>query len=156
MDLQQPPSGTFLPIGQADISAAVAFTGGTPLSVPFDRIQFNKGEALRAPNPAIPDVYLGVGPGLWLFQAQFSLSVAPATSVVAQLQCESDSQLLQSQVKWGSVDHGVISLNALQLNSYAALQVDNIFAALRLIITGTGTSGNVTSAQIFAFRMGQK
>ena len=155
MDMMNPPSGPFIPIGQAILSAPVAFADGVALSVPFDQLIFNKGDSLKFPNPPIVNTPLGVGPGFWLVQAQFALSVAPATSVLAQLAMGSGSQIDQASCKWGSVNAGSLALNSMQFNSYTPLQAGNVFAGLQLLITGTGTAGNVTAAKILVFRLGQ-
>ncbi len=156
MDLQNPPSGVFVPIARAILTAPAAFTAGATLSVPFDTIQFNKGSCLKVPAPPIAGFPLAVGPGLYLIQAQFSLSVTPATSVQAELICESGSQTDVAVVTWGSVNAGSIMLNSNQLASYAALQAGNAFAGVTLNITTTGApNGNVNGAQILVFRMGQ-
>lgn len=154
MDMQNPASGPFVPIGRALLSAPVAFSDGVLLSVPFDEIQFNKGSCIKAPNPTIAGFPLAVGPGLYLIQAQFTLSSSP-TTVLASLICESSSQTDSATCKWAAANAGSLSLNSNQLASYAALQAGNAFAGLRLNITGTGAGGNVTGAQILVFRMGQ-
>jgi hypothetical protein len=153
MDLINPPSGTFVPIALAALSAPVAFVDGVEKSVPFDELLFNKGSALKFPDPAIPGFSIGGGPGLWLVQAQFTLSVAP-TTVLAKLVAESGSQTTQSSIKQAAATQGALTLSGLFLNSTAPLQADNVFTGFQLLITGTGAGGNITGAQLLVFRLG--
>lgn len=153
MDLQNSPSGPYVPIALAMLSAPVAFSDGVAKSVPFDLISYNKGAALKAPNPAIAGFYVGGGPGLWLVQAQFTLSAAP-TTVLAQLVAESGSQTTSASIKQASATQGALSLSALMLDSTDPLQADNIFTGFQLVITGTGAGGNINGAQLLVFRLG--
>lgn len=153
MDLQNSPSGPFVPIALATLSAPTSYSDGVAKSVPFDEILFNKGEALQVPDPAIPDFFIGGGPGLWLVQAQFTLSNAP-TTVLAKLIAESGSQTTETSLKQAAASEGCLMLSALMRDSTSPLQEGNIFTGFQLVITGTGASGNINGAQLLVYRLG--
>lgn len=153
MDLINSPSGPFVPIALATLSAPTAYADGVAKSVPFDELLFVKGEALKFPDPAVPTFFLGGGSGLWLVQAQFTLSNAP-TTVLAKLVAESGSQTTETSLKQAAASEGSLSLSAFMRDSTSPLSEGNIFTGFQLVITGTGASGNINGASLLVYRLG--
>lgn len=149
---RQSPSGPFQPIARLSISAPVAFTTTVLKAVPFDVVDFLKGDIGRI-QADIPGRPFAIGPGLYLVQAQFVLSVSQ-TTILASIGVADGSSSLTSAVQSSGNTRCAISGNFLLPPADLPLDPGNdIFAALGLDITATGGSGNINNCQLLISKL---
>lgn len=158
-----PPSGPFVPIAVLGISGPKAFVSGTPLQVPFDVVKFAKGDIGYSlgfgarQKPAIAGYSFGFGPGLYIAQAQFKLSVPQGTTLKTGLTIATGSQqFIAGRVVGATNDGDSAFVNALVPVTDTDLDPTNlVLAAIGLSITATGTSGNVIAAELLLYKLTQ-
>lgn len=160
------PSGAFAPFAVLGISTVKPFVSGTPLVIPFDTVQFVKGDigfALGAfgppqlQKPAISGYSFGIGAGLFLVTLRYLLSAAQGTSLKTQLTVSTGTHSYISRHTLGATNDGD-ALQCTALISAADTFLDpgnGILAGVGATITATGTSGNVTDAQLMIQRLTQ-
>lgn len=153
--MRNPPSGPFVPTAAIGLTAAKAFTSATPFTVPFDLVLLKKGDVGELLNPADSGAVFGIGPGLYLILAQFTLSVAQGTSLKSTLSANTGTRQNIAQRTLGAANiSDSICLTAYLPPGDTPFDAGaGVFAGVGFQIVGTGTSGNVTAAELAIFQI---
>jgi hypothetical protein len=149
--MRSSPSGIYVPVAVLSMSAPVAITSGVLLHVPFDVLSFEQGDPGSVPSPPVTGVSFGVGPGLWLAQAQFTVGVSQ-TTILAALTIQSGSQVDAASSKVAAATSDQLVCTSLQRRSFTALSPGHVFAGIGLDVTATGTTSTI-AAKLTIFQL---
>lgn len=148
------PSGAFTPVARLKIAAPVPFLTTVAKVVPFV-VDYMKGDCGRFLSTPVGGSNLAIGPGLYLAQCDFVLSVAQ-TSIVADLTVENNKVGGNYSEEKQAIAPRVVQLTcqALLLPGEPFISVpDDVYGIVALSLTATGTSGNITDASILLTKL---
>jgi hypothetical protein len=143
--MRDAPSGPFEGICRVSTSAAFAYSSGVTKVIPFDQVDYNRGDFAELFNPAFGgEINLALAPGLYAVQLQVRLGTGGATT----LQCQMSSG---ETLEEGAVTSTVAQFLSTSANGFfpatlAPLNAANprifvgLSAAVTVAATGTATA----------------
>lgn len=151
--LRSSPSGIFVPVARLSLATPVAFLDGVAKPIPFDTVDYTKGDIGGLFNPlAGAQIAMSVGPGVYLvqFQVQVSASVTLTASCGISTTTRTEGALIKTPASTASS----VSLNAVIPETDAPLLPPAIFAGVAATIIGVGAGGNITKAELLIWQLG--
>jgi hypothetical protein len=150
--LRTSPSGQFVPIMRMSLSAPHAFSDGVLLPIPFDRIDYTKGDiGVFFSPPSGGLISLAVAPGVYFVQLQVTVSASVALELQAGI--EDVTRTEAALVKTAASVSGAVSVNAVIPRTDTPVSA-SIFAGLIATMKGTGAGGNVNTAELLIVQVG--
>lgn len=146
MQGREGPSGPYEPMLRCS-KAAAAYSAGVALVIPYDTVDYEKGDGIiLLPTPLGGQFQVGMGPGLYLVQAQVQLAGAAISRLgIAAATGTAIRQVANDQpvgTQWNQCTFQVLvpkTETPLQANP-------RIYAGIEVVLTVTGASGNAIAS----------
>jgi hypothetical protein len=144
------PSGQEAPVAMLKLSADRAFADGVQQSLPFDTVEFIKGDAGRVITPLIGGICFAGGPGLWLAQCVLTLdtNVDRAQGVIGGSTGTSNINCVSDQANTGHLGSLIFQGQILIPSTDAPLSPSSpsIFCGFGVGFEAFGAAGNILAA----------
>jgi len=149
------PSGPAVGVARIAISAPVAFTDGVDVAIPFDTIQYRRGFVGDLLTVPVDGFVFVLNAGLYQLIAQVQVDVTTTTNRLnVGIASGSDDDTVAVETS-GVTKELSVAMSALRLSTETPIS-GTVFAAAGAVFTGTGASGNITSAELLIVELGRQ